>query len=70
MPRTGKKMKTHRGTFKRFRTTGSGKLVRKRSGNQHLLTQKSARRKRGLALPAEVTPADRAAIKRLLPYGT
>lgn len=70
MPRTGTKMKTHRGTYKRFRTTGSGKIKRKRSGNQHLLTHKGARRKRGYTLPAEVTKADRDAIKRLLPYGT
>jgi len=69
MARTGKKMKTHRGTFKRFRTTGSGKIVRKRSGNRHLLTHKSARRKRSYTLPSEVTPTDRDAIKRLLPYG-
>jgi large subunit ribosomal protein L35 len=70
MPRTGTKLKTHRGTFKRFRTTGSGKLARKRSGNQHLLTHKGAKRKRGYANPAELTPADRDAIKRLLPNGT
>jgi len=70
MPRTGKKMKTHRGTFKRFRTTGSGKLARKRSGNQHLLTHKGAKRKRGYANPAELTPAGRDGIKRLLPNGT
>lgn len=70
MPRTGTKMKTHRGTYKRFRTTGRGKLARKRAGNQHLLTHKGARRKRGYTLPAEVTPADRDSIKRLLPYGT
>ena len=52
MPRTGKKMKTHRGAHKRFRTTGSGKIVRKRSGKRHLLSHKSARRKRGYTLPA------------------
>lgn len=69
MARTGKKMKTHRGTYKRFRTTGSGKLMRKRAGNRHLLTHKSAGRKRGYTLPSEVSPTERDAIKRLLPYG-
>ncbi len=69
MPRTGKKMKTHRGAHKRFRTTGSGKIVRKRSGKRHLLSHKSARRKRGYTLPAVLSPAEQDMVKRLLPYG-
>ena len=62
-------MKTHRGAFKRFRTTGTGKVVRKRSGNRHLLTHKSAHHKRGYAMPEVLAPAEQTMIKRLLPYG-
>lgn len=69
MPRTGKKMKTHRGAAKRFRTTGSGKIVRKRSGKRHLLSHKNSRRKRGYSLPAVVSAPEQTMVKRLLPYG-
>lgn len=62
-------MKTHRGTYKRFRTTTSGKVVRKRAGNQHLLTHKSAQRKRGYSATVAVAPVEQATIKQLLPYG-
>lgn len=69
MPRTGKKMKTHRGAFKRFRTTGSGKISRKRAGNRHLLTHKNAQRKRGYSTSVVLEPSEQSMIKRLLPYG-
>ena len=39
------KMKTHRGTKKRVKVTGSGKLVIKHSGKSHILTKKSNKRK-------------------------
>jgi large subunit ribosomal protein L35 len=40
------KQKSHSGTKKRVRRTGSGKLAFKRNGRQHLLMQKSKRQKR------------------------
>ena len=40
------KMKTHRGTKKRFRVTGSGKIMRGKAYKSHILTKKSAKRKR------------------------
>ena len=40
------KMKTHRGTKKRVKVTGSGKLVIKHSGKSHILTKKSNKRKK------------------------
>ncbi len=50
MPRkktTGKyKMKTHKATAKRFRLTGSGKLVRTKGGKSHLRRRTSKRTKR------------------------
>jgi len=62
------KMKTHRGAAKRFRKTGSGKLVRTRANKQHILTKKSTRRKRRLRKSALVDPVDAKRLKELLPY--
>jgi large subunit ribosomal protein L35 len=49
------KMKTHKGAAKRFKRTGSGKIVRNKQGMGHLLAHKSRRRKRRLKLVATVT---------------
>ena len=40
------KMKTHSGSKKRFRVTGSGKIMRGKAYKSHILTKKSAKRKR------------------------
>ena len=40
------KMKTHRGTAKRFRVTGTGKVVRAKAFKSHIITKKSSKRKR------------------------
>jgi large subunit ribosomal protein L35 len=63
-----KKLKTHRGAAKRFSKTGSGLLIRKRSGKRHLLAHKSAKRKRNMGNLTPLTKGDGAAIKHLLPY--
>ena len=70
--RTGKfKLKTHKATAKRFRVTGSGKLVRTKIGKSHLRRKKSARSK---ALFSEmITVEGKGFIKRvhrLAPYLT
>jgi len=62
------KMKTHRGAAKRFKVTGSGKVKFKRNGLRHILTSKSAKRKRALRRPDILTGADAENIKKLLPY--
>lgn len=62
------KLKTHRGAAKRFKMTGSGKIVRARASGNHLLTKKSSQRKRVLKQDALVHEADKRNIKRLLPY--
>jgi len=59
-------MKTHRGAAKRFKVTGSGKIVRRRAFRSHILEKKSSKRTRRLAREAEVTGGDRAQVKRLL----
>jgi len=40
------KMKSHRGARKRFKTTGTGKIMRRRQGKGHLLSHKSSKRRR------------------------
>ena len=60
------KMKTNRGAAKRFKVTGSGKILRRKAYRSHLLEKKSSRRTRRLAGSTEVTGGDRAQVKRLL----
>jgi large subunit ribosomal protein L35 len=45
------KMKTHKGSQKRFKVTGSGKIKRSQAGKKHLLSHKSGKRKRHLRSP-------------------
>jgi large subunit ribosomal protein L35 len=60
------KMKTHSGTKKRFRKTGSVKLRGRRAFSSHLLEKKSPKRKRRMARPTEVAPVDRKRVRTLL----
>jgi large subunit ribosomal protein L35 len=62
------KLKTHKGAAKRFRRTGTGKLVRRHSFARHLLTSKARSRKRRLGQASAVAKADQAGIKEMLPY--
>jgi large subunit ribosomal protein L35 len=60
------KMKTHSGTKKRFRATGTGKLRGRSAFSTHILEKKSAKRKRRLAQPAIISTRDRARVRELL----
>ncbi len=60
------KNKTHSGAKKRFRVTGSGKLMRERAGRRHLLEHKSSRRTRRLEADVEVSRNDQKEVRRLL----
>jgi large subunit ribosomal protein L35 len=60
------KNKTHKGTSKRVRVTGTGKLVREQANNQHKFEHKSSRRKRRLGLDEVVSPADTKKLNKLL----
>jgi len=62
------KMKTHKGTAKRVKTTASGKKVHEKSFGRHKLTAKSGKRKRQLRQPKEVSAADQKKMEKLLPY--
>lgn len=63
------KLKTHKGAQKRFRFTGSGKIKRAHAFASHILTKKSAKRKRNLRQSTIVVPEEFKKVKALLPYG-
>lgn len=52
------KMKTHKGTAKRFRKTGTGKIMRAKAFKSHILTKKSQKRIRGFRQETVVSAAD------------
>lgn len=60
------KMKTHRGAAKRFKVTGSGKIVRLKAYKSHILTKKNAKRKRRLGEEIEISKADYPRVRRQL----
>ena len=60
------KQKTHSGAKKRFKVTGSGKIMREQAGKRHLLEKKPSTLTRRLTGEVEVAPADRPKIKKLL----
>lgn len=60
------KMKTHSGAKKRFRVTGSGKVMRQRARHVHKFQERSSRDARRLVNDVVVAPSDEAKIKRLL----
>ncbi|MFD6420309.1 50S ribosomal protein L35 [Streptomyces sp. NPDC060194] len=60
------KNKTHSGSKKRFKITGSGKVLRERAGKRHLLEHKSSTLTRRLTGTVEVAPADAKKVKKLL----
>jgi large subunit ribosomal protein L35 len=62
------KMKTKRGAAKRFKVTGTGKIVYKKAFKSHILTKKSTKRKRGMRLSGVVDATNVKGIKRILPY--
>nr|MDH3177560.1 50S ribosomal protein L35 [Bacillus pumilus] len=60
------KMKTHRGSAKRFKKTGSGKLKRSHAYTSHLFANKSTKQKRKLRKSAIVSLGDFKRIKQQL----
>ena len=60
------KMKTHSGTKKRFKVTGSGKIMKQQAGMRHNLESKSGQRKRRLNQDQVIAPANVRSIKKLL----
>jgi large subunit ribosomal protein L35 len=60
------KMKTHSGAARRFRLTGTGKVMRRRANTNHLLEHKSSRRTRRLSGDVTLASVDVKEIKKLL----
>jgi large subunit ribosomal protein L35 len=51
------KLKTHKGTKRRMKLTGTGKVMRRKAGSSHLMSVKSSKRRRGYRKDAQVFPA-------------
>ena len=62
------KLKTSSGAAKRFKKTGKGGYKHRQSFRSHILTKKSAKRKRQLRCDAVVAACDKAMVRRMLPY--
>jgi large subunit ribosomal protein L35 len=62
------KLKTHKGAAKRFKKTGTGKIVRRHAFARHILTSKSRSRKRKLGKSSVADPGNSPEIHRMLPY--
>lgn len=62
------KLKTHKGAAKRFKVTGSGKIMRRRANKSHLLTGKPSKRTRRLRHATVVDETMEKTIRSLIPY--
>jgi large subunit ribosomal protein L35 len=63
------KQKTHSGAKKRFKVTGTGKLLRRKAMKSHYLGKKSAKRKRSFRRQHPVDGSDTREVKRMLGGG-
>ena len=62
------KMKTSRAAAKRFKVSGTGKLIRNKAYKSHILTKKSTKRKRNLRQDIVTDPTNAMNMKKILPY--
>ena len=62
------KLKTSRAAAKRFKMTGTGKLVRNKAYKCHILTKKSTKRKRNLRKDIVADATNSKVMKKILPY--
>ncbi len=69
MPKPVARRKTKKAVAKRFKVTATGKVLRAQASRRHLLSSKSAKRKRQLAKSVLVDVTDVARIKENLPFG-
>jgi large subunit ribosomal protein L35 len=68
MPKPISRSKTRKAVSKRFKITGTGKVMRQHASRRHLLSTKSGKRKRHLSKSAEVDKTDTARIKLNMPF--
>ena len=62
------KIRTNRAAAKRFKTTGTGKIVRAKANKSHILTKKSRKRKRDLRQSTVVDAISVNSLRRMMPY--
>jgi large subunit ribosomal protein L35 len=62
------KLKTHKGAAKRFKKTGTGKVLRGQTKKRHILTSKETKTKRKLSGTVLVSEADLPKVLRMIPY--
>ncbi|MBF2034804.1 MAG: 50S ribosomal protein L35 [Leptolyngbyaceae cyanobacterium T60_A2020_046] len=62
------KLKTRRAAAKRFKRSGSGKIMRRKAFRNHLLQKKGTDRKVRLGKKAVVTEADSLNVELMMPY--
>ncbi len=62
------KLKSRRAAAKRFRRTGSGKIMRRKAFKNHLLEHKTSVRKRRLSNQEVLSDGDAANVDLMLPY--
>ena len=62
------KMKTKRAAAKRFKTTGTGKLMKMKANKSHILNKKSTKRKRNLRHAAMTDATNVKTMKKIMPY--
>ena len=68
MPKPIARAKTRKAVAKRFKITGTGKVLRSQASKRHLLSKKSAKRKRQMAKSQVVDKTDVARIKMNMPF--
>jgi large subunit ribosomal protein L35 len=68
MPKSIARRKTKKAVAKRFKITGTGKILRAKASRRHLLACKSAKKKRHLAKATLVHKTDMARIMENLPF--
>ena len=62
------KVKKNRSAAKRFRVTGTGKIMRNKAYKRHILTKKTTKNKRNLRKAAVIDPTNAANMKKITPY--
>lgn len=62
------KMKTSKSASKRFKKTGTGKLVRMKANKSHILNKKTTKRKRNLRKDVVVDKTNVKTMKKIMPY--
>ncbi len=67
-PKSMYKLKTHSGAKKRFKVTGTGKILRAHANKSHILNKKTRKRKRNLRTIVTVDKTNTMQLESLMPY--